>query len=290
MESFNTLLKSTYPRYYESRRFTVGGYRWTLFVYPNGKEEDGGSGYLSLYVAIDSSSLVPAQPDVYADLRFYIFNNNEKKYFTIQDTNVWKFNAVKTMWGFSQALPRDTFKDPKNGYLFDGDHSEFGVDVTIPSAFKESEVFSLTESFPNPIFSRRFLKYSMLDQDYYMSDMFTIGGRSWNLQVNPNSQSKAEGNYLMMYLFFNANGQKMKPYDKFYVRAKLRVLSQRQENNFERQLDAWYMGYEGSYGWGVTPFMPLSELRDPSKGFLVNDMLNVEVELKILSSTKYLPP
>ena len=53
-------------------------------VYPNGNKKDSGSGYLSLYVAIDNSTLVAGQQEVYADLRFYVFNNNERKYFTIQ--------------------------------------------------------------------------------------------------------------------------------------------------------------------------------------------------------------
>ena len=38
-----------------------------------------------LYVAIDKSSLdASAHQEVYADLRFYIFNRNQRKYFTIQ--------------------------------------------------------------------------------------------------------------------------------------------------------------------------------------------------------------
>lgn len=46
-------------------------------MYPNGNNKDGGSGYLSLYVAIDKSSLdASAHQEVYADLRFYIFNRN----------------------------------------------------------------------------------------------------------------------------------------------------------------------------------------------------------------------
>lgn len=53
-------------------------------MYPNGNKKDSGSGYLSLYVAIDNSTLVAAHQEVLADLRFYIFNNNERKHFTIQ--------------------------------------------------------------------------------------------------------------------------------------------------------------------------------------------------------------
>ncbi|XP_006406390.2 uncharacterized protein LOC18023993 [Eutrema salsugineum] len=86
MESFNTLLKSTNAERFDSRPFPVGEHNWTLVVYPNGNKKDSGSGYLSLYVAIDNSTLVDSHQVVYADLRFYIFNKKEKKYFTIQES------------------------------------------------------------------------------------------------------------------------------------------------------------------------------------------------------------
>ncbi|WZY84128.1 hypothetical protein YC2023_030512 [Brassica napus] len=56
----------------------------SLIVYPNGYRQDSGSGFISLYVAIDNSTLVEAHQEVFADLRFYVFKNNERKYFTIQ--------------------------------------------------------------------------------------------------------------------------------------------------------------------------------------------------------------
>lgn len=42
-------------------------------------------------------------------------------------------------------------------------------------------------------------------------------------------------------------------------------------------------------GWGFIDLVPLSSnLRDSSKGLVVNDMLIVQVEMEALSSTKYL--
>ncbi|ESQ47841.1 hypothetical protein EUTSA_v10020911mg [Eutrema salsugineum] len=290
MESFNTLLKSTYAERYESRPFSAGGYNWTLVVYPNGNKVDSGSGYLSLYVAIDNSTLVAAHQEVYADLRFYIFNKNERKYFTIQDTDVWRFNVFKTMWGFSHVLPVDTFKDPTNGYLYDGDHCEFGVDVIVPSLFEKSELFTVTEKFDNPRFTWTIRGFSTLLKDTYYSDVFSIGGRSWNIQVSPNGRGTGEGKALSMYLNLNVN-EKLRPYEKIYVRAKLRVLNQSQLSNIERQLDNWYNGPEHGrgYSWGYHEFISFSDLRDTSKGFVVNDVLMVQVEMEAISLTKYFP-
>ncbi|CAH8383316.1 unnamed protein product [Eruca vesicaria subsp. sativa] len=290
MESFNKLLNSPYTEKYESRPFPAAGYNWTLVVYPNGNKKDSGSGYLSLYVAIDNSTLVAAHQDVFVDLRFYIFNKIERKFFTIQDTNVWRYNVFKTMWGFPQVLPVATFKDPKNGYLYDGDHCEFGVDVTIPTVFQKSELFSVAENFYNAKYTWRIQGFSTLLKDKYLSDVFTIGGRSWNIQVHPNGAGTAEGKALSMYLVLNAN-EIFRPYEKIYVQAKLRVLNQRQLNNVEWKIDHWYNGpgYGAASGWGFSEFIPLSDLKDSSKGFVVNDVLMVQVEIELISSTKYFP-
>ncbi|CAA7042738.1 unnamed protein product [Microthlaspi erraticum] len=289
MEYFNIVLESTNLERYQSRPFSVGGYSWTLVVYPNGNKKDNGAGYLSLYVAIDNSTLLAAQKDVYADLRFYIFNSNERQYFTIQDTNVWRFNVFKTMWGFSKVLPVETFKDPSNGYLYDGDHCQFGVDVTLPTTYEKSELLTLTDHFNSPRYTWTIQRFSTLLQDEYNSDVFTIGGRRWKINVCPNGCSSGEGVAMSMYLLLDEN-DKVRPYEKIYVRAKLRVLNKNPSNNLEKQVDAWYdaPGY-GPPGYGRHDFIPLSDLRDSSKGFVVNDVLKVQVEIEAISLTKYFP-
>ncbi|CAF2077418.1 unnamed protein product [Brassica napus] len=288
MESFNTLLKSTNADKYVSRPFSAAGYKWTLIVYPNGNKNDNGAGFLSLYVAIDNSTLSPHQ-EVFVDLRFYVFNRVEKKYLTIQDTDGWRFSYFKTMWGFSQVLPVNTFKDSNNGYLYDGDHCEFGVDVTTPTVFKESELFTVTDKFYNPKYTWSIQKFSTLLEDSYYSDVFSIGGRRWNIKVYPGGSATGKGKAVSIFLILNAN-EKFRPYEKIYVGAKLRVLNQRNFKNIEKQIDNWYNGpgYGDGSGWGYNEFIPFSDLKDSSKGFLVNDVLMVQVEIEAISSTKTL--
>lgn len=56
-----------------------------MIIYPKGNDKDNGSGFISMYVEIDSTSLVSIPPsEVYADLRFFVFNKKENKYYTIQ--------------------------------------------------------------------------------------------------------------------------------------------------------------------------------------------------------------
>ncbi|CAL9243243.1 unnamed protein product [Arabidopsis halleri] len=77
---------------YQSRRFTVGGHN---------------CGFISMYVEIDSTS------EVFAYVKFFVYNKNEQKYFTIQ------------------VLPFCLFEIPKNGYIFEGQKCEFGVEVMV---------------------------------------------------------------------------------------------------------------------------------------------------------------
>ncbi|CAH2053229.1 unnamed protein product [Thlaspi arvense] len=288
LESFTTLTKSNFTDSYESRPFRVGRYNWTLVVYPKGNKNDNGAGYISLYVAIDNSTFVSPRQVVPADLRFYVFNKKQKKYFTIQDSDVWKFSVDKSMWGFPRVLPLATFNNLKNGYLYDTDQCEFGVDVTIPPLFDKSELFSVNKSFPNARFTWFIQGFSTLPTDY-LSEEFIIGGKTWNLRVFRNGFGDHEGKNLSLYL--NLAPQevlKAKPYDKVYVQAKLRVPNQGQSNFIiERPLDNWFSPQ--NIGWGYADFMPLSDLRDPSKGFVRNDMLVVQVQIESISSTKYLP-
>ena len=68
------------------KRFDGSCYNRSLIVFPNGNRHDGGSGFISLYVAIDNSTLVFSHQEVIADLRVYVFSRSARQYFTMQGT------------------------------------------------------------------------------------------------------------------------------------------------------------------------------------------------------------
>ncbi|CAN7116408.1 unnamed protein product [Brassica rapa subsp. narinosa] len=158
------------------------------------------------------------------------------------------------MWGFSQVLPLDTFKDLKNGYLYDGDHSEFGVDVTVPKPFEKSELLSFR--------------------------------RKWQLGINSSGSGSGSGKAVSLFFHLLAN-QRTGAYEAVYVLAKFQVLNQLKLGNIQMELENWY-GIT-SFGWGFSEFVSFDDLRDSSKGFLVDDTLMVQVELEAISTTKYFP-
>ncbi|WZZ67787.1 hypothetical protein YC2023_079157 [Brassica napus] len=83
---------------YKSRIFSSGGYNWRLIIYPQGNGKDNGSGYISMYVEIESESLMVLTPptEVFAEIRFFVYNKKENKYLTIQ-VNYW--HNEKTLGG-----------------------------------------------------------------------------------------------------------------------------------------------------------------------------------------------
>ncbi|XP_048616747.1 probable inactive serine/threonine-protein kinase fnkC isoform X1 [Brassica napus] len=280
VHNFSQLVNSTTASddKYQSRLFSSGGYNWRLIVYPNGNGKDDGSGFISMYVEIDSKITT----EVFAELRFFVYNKKENKYFTIQDLEVRRFNALKTVWGLQQFLPLDTFNDLKNGYIFEGGHCEFGVDVIVASPLTNWEILSFDEKLSNPKFSWAVKKLSDLKEHVYTSDSFSMGGRQWVLKMYPKGDSGSDGKWLSFYLFLAA-GDTLKADEKVFRQGHIRVLDPLGSNHIELKTNRWVE--RSNTGWGWDQFLSLAELR---KSYLdKKDTLNVEVEFEVVSATKY---
>ncbi|WZZ68504.1 hypothetical protein YC2023_079874 [Brassica napus] len=315
VHNFSQLVNSTTASddKYQSRLFSSGGYNWyamlycyvyprylaRLIVYPNGNGKDDGSGFISMYVEIDSKITT----EVFAELRFFVYNKKENKPATCDyalsfslptfvfqlaitfsiflDLEVRRFNALKTVWGLQQFLPLDTFNDLKNGYIFEGGHCEFGVDVIVASPLTNWEILSFDEKLSNPKFSWAVKKFSDLKEHVYTSDSFSMGGRQWVLKMYPKGASGSDGKWLSFYLFLAA-GDTLKADEKVFRQGHIRVLDPLGSNHIELKTNRWVEGpVEGSYtGWGWDQFLSLAELR---KSYLdKKDTLNVEVEFELM--------
>ncbi|KAG2321529.1 hypothetical protein Bca52824_014742 [Brassica carinata] len=274
VHNFSQLEKSTRVSddKYQSRPFTSGGYNWRLIVYPTGNKNDDGSGFVSMYVEIDSKSLMVLTPptEVFAELRFFVYNKKENKYFTIQDLEVKRFNALKTVWGLQQFLPLDTFNDLKNGYIFEGGNCEFGVDVIVASPLTNWEILSFDEKLSKPKFSWAVKNFSDLKEYVYKSDGFSMGGREWILKLYPKSDFGSDGKWLSIYL--EVAGNTLKADEKIFRKGHMRVLDPLGSNHIVFETNRWVDG--STTGWGREQFLSLAELR---KAYLdKEDTLNVE--------------
>uniref|UniRef100_M4CIF5 MATH domain-containing protein n=1 Tax=Brassica campestris TaxID=3711 RepID=M4CIF5_BRACM len=222
--------------------------------------------------------------EVFAEIRFFIYNKKENKYFTIQDVEVKRFNALKTVWGLQQILPCDTFSNPENGYIFEGGQCEFGVDVIVSLPLTNWEVLSYTEKFSNSKFSWAIKNFSELKENVLTSKSFSMAGKKWFLKLYPKGDSRADGKFLSIFLCLD-DCDKPKDDEKISVQANFRVLDKRGSNHFQCQFNFWYN--EQQLGGGWFEFLSLPEL--PKVYLDKEDALKVEIEFKAVSATKYSP-
>ncbi|EOA22504.1 hypothetical protein CARUB_v10003159mg [Capsella rubella] len=268
---------------YRSRRFSSGDYQWRMIIYPKGNDNDNGSGFISMYVEIDSTSLTSTTSiEVYADLRFFVFNKKENKYFTIQDVESKPCNTLRTIWGLSQVLPLDTFNDHKNGYLFDGDHSEFGVDIIVAPPPTKHETLSYDVKLSYPKFSWTVKKFSEIKEDIHASNSFSMGGRQWLLKLYPKGYSIKDSKWLSIFLVLDGS-EVLKEDEKVYVKTHLKVLNPSGSNHLTKELNKWFD--TPGFGFGWDHFVSIAALRNTYLD--KEDTLKIEIEFEVVSATKY---
>ncbi|KAJ4884466.1 TRAF-like family protein [Raphanus sativus] len=277
-ESFATmsnLVKGNGDKY-ESRPFSAGGYNWTFLIYPNVDKPVGSGGYVSLYVKIDNSSLITTQNEVYAWIKFLTYKSTTDTYHELHATEAQRFHLFKQQYGMLTFLEIGYYQNPVHGFIFNGEQCVFGVDIVVskPSAWEDA---SYEQNIRDPVHDWTITDFSIHDHVSYTSDTFSSGGRNWVLKVYPNGVGSATGSSLSLYLLSASN-------ENGYVKAKLRVIDQKGSNNVEKQVEGWPNAQEN--GWGVDSLIPLADLEDPDKGYLVNNIIKFEVEILAFSRTK----
>ncbi|XP_020865841.1 LOW QUALITY PROTEIN: uncharacterized protein LOC9324791 [Arabidopsis lyrata subsp. lyrata] len=269
---------------YQSRLFSSGGYNWRLIIYPKGNVKDNESGFISMYVELDSTSLTESTPtEVFAELRFFVYNKKKNPYFL--SVKIKRFSALKMAWGLRKILPCDTFINRENGYIFEGGECEFGVDVIVSSPLTNWEILSFDEKLSYPKFSWSVENFSQLkEKEFYTSKRFSIGGREWFLELYPRGNARANGKYLSVYHNL-ADSETLKPDEKIFTQVHVRVLNPLGSNHLTAQMNCWHNHKESNFVWGWYHYHSLAEIR---KTYLdKQDTLNIEAEFKVVSATKY---
>ncbi|KAH0926106.1 hypothetical protein HID58_018362 [Brassica napus] len=282
IESCSELMTTSPNLQYETRPFSVGGFNWTFILQPFGNKTSVGD-WISAYVAIDPSGLVGENREIYADLRFLVYSKSKDQYWTSMDTEIRHFHQFRTTWGSPNFIQTKQFKAKDKEYIFDDDQCVFGVDISVYPYFNQWEILSIDKTVYGPN-SWKLMKFSTLTRDFYISDDFSVGGKKWALKVYPNGNGTGEGNSLSLYVILSEN-QILKTYEKVYVRAKLRVLDQKQSKHLQKPILSWFdTPGEGS---GFEQFVSFTDLQNPAKGFIVDDSLTVQVQFEATSSTNY---
>ncbi|XP_015159819.1 MATH domain and coiled-coil domain-containing protein At3g58210-like [Solanum tuberosum] len=173
-----------------------------------------------------------------------------------------------------------TFREPSNGNLVN-DKCVFGVDVYIIKNHGVGEclspLFNETKSYKHEWKISEFTKL----KNIVYSQEFTIGGYKWKLRLYPTCDANENGQNISIFLeLFHANGfdSRKKVHTTFSISIK------DQFGDVDRKLttSVGYWFAAPNFCWGWAEFLPLSELKDPKKSFIVGDCSIVEADVSVL--------
>ncbi|KAK8918564.1 Ubiquitin carboxyl-terminal hydrolase 13 [Platanthera zijinensis] len=118
--------------------------------------------------------------------------------------------------------------------------------------------------------------FSRLTAKKLYSDVFTVGGYKWRILIFPKGNNV---DHLSMYL--DVADSTTLPYGwSRNAQFSLAVRNQIQ-SEFTIRKDTQHQFNSRESDWGFTSFMPLGDLYDPSRGFLVNDTCVIGAEVVI---------
>ncbi|CAH2069297.1 unnamed protein product [Thlaspi arvense] len=263
-----SLLKKHNVKMVESSVFTLGGYKWKLIVYPNGKNDNG---YVSIFLV--------NQVSVNAKLQFHLFVISQLRQ-TWQSSGTMDFGISSTSQtrGALNLTPVADLR--KNGYLIE-DCCILGVEFYRIGNPKSgtAECLSLIEKPHNHRVTWKMTRFSSFEPEkIHFSDDFIVGSRRWRIKVHPR-KDKPFSVYLSGEEFIN-NVPRTNTFAKF----KLRVLDQVKRKHLEKTYSGW-IGAEPDESHGFADFMPFKSLDTP---FLVKDHFYVGVDFELISITKLL--
>ncbi|GMN39634.1 hypothetical protein TIFTF001_008866 [Ficus carica] len=138
------------------------------------------------------------------------------------------------------------------------------------------------EDPPTMKFTWTIENFSRLNTKKHYSDVFVVGGYKWRILIFPKGNNV---DYLSMYLDVADSGTLPYGWSR-YAQFSLGVVNQI-HNKFSIRKDTQHQFNARESDWGFTSFMPLSELYDPSRGYLANDTCVIEAEVAVRKVLDY---
>ncbi|GAB2275090.1 hypothetical protein Dimus_009857 [Dionaea muscipula] len=244
----------------------------------NGNEDSAGDGYISMYLKL-VDELKPGEV-VNAMFRFFVYNQKRDNYFTKQDMIGKRFSLLKPEWGIRKVLSLSTFNNPTKGYVID-DCCVFGAEVFVLENDSRVETLSLIKDAVNYQYSWTVSKYSKLNDQYCMSSpAFSFDGISWTLLLYPRGNGREEGKSISIFLRMLDHSNLSIDEEKVFVDYEITLKDQLGSQDVKKCDAAWFQADGGA--WGYPAFLSLSDLKNPSKGYLLMDKLIIELDVKTM--------
>ncbi|GAA0176566.1 cysteine protease [Lithospermum erythrorhizon] len=124
--------------------------------------------------------------------------------------------------------------------------------------------------------------FSRVSQKKLYSDAFVVGGYKWRILIFPKGNNVDS---LSMYLDVADSNALAYGWSRF-AQFNLAVVNQI-HSKYTIKKDTQHQFNQRESDWGFTSFMPLSDLYDPNKGFLVNDTCVLEADVAVRKVIDY---
>ncbi|KAL8140936.1 hypothetical protein V2J09_006957 [Rumex salicifolius] len=165
-------------------------------------------------------------------------------------------------------------------------HSEITDNHQPMEAVPQAEVNSAeNQAVEDPAVSRftwKIENFSRMNTKKHFSEVFVVGGFKWRILVFPKGNNV---DHLSMYL--DVADSTTLPYGwSRYAQFSLAVINQI-HGKYSVRKDTQHQFNARESDWGFTSFMPLSELYDPSRGYLANDTVVIEAEVAVRKIVDY---
>ncbi|CAA2970001.1 ubiquitin carboxyl-terminal hydrolase 12-like [Olea europaea subsp. europaea] len=135
---------------------------------------------------------------------------------------------------------------------------------------------------PSAQFTWTIENYSRLNMKKLYSEIFIVGGYKWRVLIFPKGN---DVEHLSMYL--DVADSTTLPYGwSRYAQFSLSVINQIHSKLTVRK-DTHHQFNARESDWGFTSFMPLNELYDPGRGYLVSDTCVVEADVAVRKVVDY---
>ncbi|PIN20240.1 Ubiquitin carboxyl-terminal hydrolase [Handroanthus impetiginosus] len=160
-------------------------------------------------------------------------------------------------------------------------HADFAPEGPQPMEVAPAEATNTVDAQgvdepPSARFTWTIENFSKLNVKKMYSEVFLVGGFKWRVLIFPKGNNV---DHLSMYL--DVADSATLPYGwSRYAQFSLSVINQLY-SKFTIRKDTQHQFNSRESDWGFTSFMPLSELYDPGRGYLVNDTCIVEADVAV---------
>ncbi|KAI3459809.1 hypothetical protein Pfo_016472 [Paulownia fortunei] len=259
-----------------SEVFFSGDHHCYHSIQTHDSENDGK--HISVYLAMAGTSSLPVDWEVNAIFSFFLFNHTSDKYLCFRG-KMRRFHAMKPKWGFSKLISKKSLTDQSNGYLVD-DNCVFGAEVFVNKSQRVIECVSLLKVSVPYKRDWKISKFSKL-KHVWTSEKFSAGDHHWKIELYPNGNGRGKGRSVSIYLGC-VDSKSFDSHEKVKADFSMRI-----KNKF-RKASNWFTSSETTWGW--REFIPITDMCDPCKGFIIDDCCLLEIEISVQAVVRNAAP